>query len=66
VSVSSAVSARRIVFEQLRAVARTRNFGEEWVHARYADRYGSPPPAEWTQKAWGTLRGRPQRTSGGA
>jgi DNA repair protein RadD len=45
----------RIFFEQLRAVARTRKFTAEWVNARYADRYGAPPPREWVENAWGAL-----------
>lgn len=46
---------QRTVFEQLRALARSRKQDAAWVEARFVERYGAPPPPEWVQGAWGTL-----------
>ena len=46
---------QRTVFEQLWALARTRKQDAFWVRARFIERYGAPPPAEWVQDAWGRL-----------
>lgn len=46
---------QRTVFEQLRALARSRKETAAWVEARFVERYGAPPPPEWAESAWGTL-----------
>jgi DNA repair protein RadD len=46
---------QRTVFEQLRALARSRKENAVWVEARFVERYGAPPPPEWSESAWGTL-----------
>jgi superfamily II DNA or RNA helicase len=46
---------KRTYFEQLRALARARRRDEEWVRTEFIGRYGGPPPAEWIERAWGTL-----------
>jgi superfamily II DNA or RNA helicase len=46
---------QRTVFEQLRALARSRKENAAWVEARFVERYGAPPPPEWAESAWGTL-----------
>jgi superfamily II DNA or RNA helicase len=45
----------RTVFEQLRALARSKRQDAAWVEARFVERYGAPPPPEWAENAWGTL-----------
>jgi superfamily II DNA or RNA helicase len=46
---------QRTVFEQLWALARAKRQDAFWVRARFIERYGAPPPAEWVQGAWGSL-----------
>jgi len=48
-------SMQRTVFEQLRALARSKKQDAAWVEARFVERYGAPPPPEWVQGAWGSL-----------
>jgi superfamily II DNA or RNA helicase len=48
-------SMQRTVFEQLRALARSKKQDAAWVEARFIERYGAPPPQEWVQGAWGSL-----------
>jgi superfamily II DNA or RNA helicase len=45
---------QRTVFEQFRALARTKKQDATWVRARFIERYGAPPPAEWVEGGWGT------------
>jgi superfamily II DNA or RNA helicase len=46
---------QRTVFEQIRALARTKKQDDRWVRDRFIDRYGAPPPPEWLENAWGSL-----------
>jgi superfamily II DNA or RNA helicase len=46
---------QRTVYEQLRALARSKKQDAAWVEARFVERYGAPPPPEWVQGAWGAL-----------
>jgi superfamily II DNA or RNA helicase len=46
---------QRTFFEQTRALARAQKRDESWVVERFVGRYGAPPPAEWVERAWGSL-----------
>jgi superfamily II DNA or RNA helicase len=48
-------SMQHTVFEQLWALARAKKRDAFWVRARFIERYGAPPPAEWVMGAWGSL-----------
>ncbi|HEY1697945.1 MAG TPA: DEAD/DEAH box helicase family protein [Polyangiaceae bacterium] len=43
---------KRVAFEQLRALARARQRGADWVRERFEERFGGPPHPEWADRPW--------------
>ena len=46
---------QRTVYEQLRALARSKKQDEDWAVARFQERYGAPPADDWRENSWGAL-----------